>query len=432
MDKATAWYLILGLLFTMMGAFQYALKRLPLTTAMIYLPIGFLLGQHGFGLLVLDPNRESAIIERIAEIVVIVSLFTAGLKLRSPLTSRDWAPVLRLATLSMFVSISLLALLAHYVFGFSLGAAVLVGAILAPTDPVLASDVQLRGPEDRDPLRFSLTGEAGLNDGTAFPFVLLGLGILGFHDLGQGFAHWIFVDVLWQGFGGLAVGASLGTLVARWILYLRAKHKDTLVLDDFLTVGLICLSYSVSLVFHVYGFLAVFAAGLALRRTERTFTTSAQKAAKGSPAEIPSAKLAKGVLDFNVQLERLGEVSTVILVGALLDPAYFWNEDLLLVVALLLIVRPLSVWAGFLGMKIPRRHRIYISWFGIRGIGSIYYLSFVVSQGVPDAIAQRLIAVVLAAVSISILVHGLSVTPLMELYQERTARLRNRRARTDG
>ena len=274
-------FILTGALFVVMALATSVLQRLPLSTSLLYLAIGYAVGPAGLGLLDLDPLRSSAVLERITEVAVIVSLFTAGLKLRLPLTTPGgpwprlhpaWRPALRLATLSMVLTVALVAGSAWWLFGLPLGAAVLLGAILAPTDPVLASDVQVDAPSDRDRLRFSLTGEAGLNDGTAFPLVLLGLGLLGLHELGPLGLRWLGVDVVWGVLAGLLVGGLLGTVVGRLVLYLRREHREAVGLDDFLALGLIFLAYGVALLAHGYGFLAVFAAGLALRRVERQHT----------------------------------------------------------------------------------------------------------------------------------------------------------------
>ena len=423
LDNTVLWFLVIGGLLTLTGVFQSVIKQLPLTTAMIYLPIGYALGSSGFGLLELDLRKNAKLVEHIAEAVVIISLFTAGLKLRSPLLSKDWRAAYRLASVSMIITIAGIAGITHFALGFSLGAAVLIGAILAPTDPVLASGVQVRGPTDRDPLRFTLTGEAGLNDGTAFPFVMLGLGLLGIHELGDYGWRWFSVDLLWAGSVGILVGTVLGTGVTRLILYLRSKDEETAILDDFLTVGLICLSYGLALCLHSYGFLAVFAAGIALRKAERVHTTTElgnQKSAeKGPESDAQPAKIAKAVLNFNEQLERLGEVLTVILVGAMLDLSFFTSRDIWILPILFLIIRPISVFIGLLGGKTPLAHKSFYGWFGVRGIGSVYYLSYAVAKGVPAHTAERLISLVLATVAVSILIHGVSVSPLMDFYQNK-------------
>jgi sodium/hydrogen antiporter len=290
-------FILAGALFVVMALATSVLQRLPLSTSLLYLATGYAVGPAGLGLLDLDPLRSSALLERITEVALIVSLFTAGLKLRLPLTTPArgafpwprlhpaWRPALRLATLPMVITAALVAGSAWWLFGLPLGAAVLLGAILAPTDPVLASDVQVDDPSDRDRLRFSLTGEAGLNDGTAVPLVMLGLGLLGLHELGPLGARWLAVDVLWGVLAGLLVGGLLGTAVSRLVLYLRQEHREAVGLDDFLALGLIFLAYGAALLAHGYGFLAVFAAGLALRRVERQHTEEAGGGGKGAEGE---------------------------------------------------------------------------------------------------------------------------------------------------
>ena len=259
------WYFILGALLIAVAVLASSVKRLPLTETMIYLTAGALLGPLGFGLLSLDAHAQSRLLERLAEVAVIVSLFTTGLKLRVPLRDRRWWIPIRLAFVSMALTVGMVALAGVLGLGLPLGAAILLGAVLAPTDPVLASDVQLENPHDRDRLRFSLTGEAGMNDGTAFPFVMLGLGLLGLHEIGAWGWRWWVVDVAWAIGGGLAIGAACGAAVGRLVLYLRREHREGMGRDEFLALGLIALSYGGALLAHTYGFLAVFAAGLALR-----------------------------------------------------------------------------------------------------------------------------------------------------------------------
>ncbi|HEX8672461.1 MAG TPA: cation:proton antiporter, partial [Longimicrobium sp.] len=267
--KGAIWFLVVGVLLVAMALSRSIVARLPLSTAMLYLAAGFALGPYGAGLLSLDVYEQSAMWERVTEIAILVSLFAAGLKLRTPLHDGRWILPVRLATLSMSITVGLVTVLGVFAMGLPVGAAVLLGAILAPTDPVLASDVQVTHAADRDRLRFGLTGEAGLNDGSAFPFVMLGLGLLGLHEMGDMGWRWFAVDLVWAVVSGLAVGAVLGTLVGRLVLHLRRVHREAVGLDDFLALGLIAFAYGTALLVHGYGFLAVFAAGLALRRIER-------------------------------------------------------------------------------------------------------------------------------------------------------------------
>ena len=430
------WYLVAGALLVVMALGGSVLKRLPLTTSILYLAVGFALGQHGAGLIDIDPLAQSGLLERLTEVAVIISLFTAGLKLRAPLSRPRWFIPVRLAFLSMTLTVGLITLVGVAVMGLPLGVAVLLGAILAPTDPVLASDVQLEHPFDRDKLKFGLTGEAGLNDGSAFPFVMLGLGLMGLHDMGDFGWRWFAVDVVWSTLGGLGVGGLLGTMVGRLVVYLRKNHREALGLDDFLALGLIALSYGVALMAHTYGFLAVFAAGVALRRIEMlssgdrppeevmAVTRAVEQEEIATDPEKAPAYMAEAVLGFNEQLERIGEVGVVVLVGGLLTWDLLPVEAVWFVPLLFLVIRPISVEVGLVGSSVAPLQRRLISWFGIRGIGSIYYLMYAIHNGVPAPASQQLLSLVLTVVTVSVVVHGLSVTPLMELY----GRLMSRRA----
>jgi len=437
------WALIIGTLLITMALSGTSLRRLPLSTAMLYLAAGYGLGPAGWALMAPDPLTYSAILERVTEVAVLISLFAVGLKLGLPLSDKGWRLPVRLALVSMTITVALITAIGMLGLGLSLGAAVLLGAILAPTDPVLASDVQVLEASDRDRLRFSLTGEGGLNDGAAFPFVMLGLGLLGLHDLGTGGWRWLAVDVCWSIAGGLLIGGALGTLIGRLVVYLRSRHKESVGFDEFLALGLIALAYGVAVLSHTYGFLAVFAAGLALQRVkeqpgegsnsavrETGLQSSQANEALATDSEYASAYMMQEVRGFNEQLERIAEVAIVLVIGAMLSFTYLPANAGWLVLLLLLVVRPVSVWLGLLGAPVSRNQRMLIAWFGIRGIGSIYYLMYAINQGLPRPLAEEIIALTLIVVAVSIVLHGISVTPLMSLYARRKARRsgRDRRA----
>ena len=190
------WATLIGILLLLMALSGSVLSRLPLSTSMLYLGVGAALSPWWFGLLYIDLPSSAVAIERTAEIVMLISLFSSGLKLSAGVGDRRWLHSVRLAVVSMILTVAAISLIGVGLLGLSLGAAILLGGILAPTDPVLASDVQVASAADRDQLRFALTGEGGLNDGTAFPVVALGLGLLGLHELGPLGNQWILVDVI--------------------------------------------------------------------------------------------------------------------------------------------------------------------------------------------------------------------------------------------
>ena len=453
----TVGFALVGVLLIVMTVTSSMISRVPLSSAILYLAVGVGIGPWGLGLLVLDPVADAPVLERLTEVAVLISLFTVGLKLELPLRDRRWRIPLQLASVSMVITVGAITAVGVWLLSLPLGAAVLLGGILAPTDPVLASDVQVADPQDRDRLRLGLTGEGGLNDGTAFPFVMLGLGLLSLHELGDWGWRWWAVDVLWSVAGGLAIGYALGNLVGRLILYLRTRHREAFGPDEFMVLGLIALAYGVALLCHTYGFLAVFAAGLALRRAaadegkamlpegviDETTQANTDKATAAdtapatdasldpsakpvSPAEMPQHMM-QGLERFNAQLERIAEVAVVLVVGAMLTVVDFGNEVLWFVPVLLFVIRPVAVYVGLIGAKVERSQRRLIAWFGIRGIGSIYYLMYAVTHELDPVIAQRLLAITLAVVVASVLLHGVSVTPLMRRYEMRKQKKHNQK-----
>jgi sodium/hydrogen antiporter len=426
------WYVAIGAILIAIALLSSLLHRLPLSIAIICLGFGVLLGPGAANLIRIDFMSDDNVLEPLTEVAVIISLFTAGLQLRLPLHRNEWRVSVRLATVGMILTVAAITFLGVTGIGLPLGAAVILGAVLAPTDPVLASDVQVRHSTDSDRLRFILTGEAGLNDGTAFPFIMLGLGLLGVHDIGAAGWRWWAVDLFWAVSVGLAVGALFGTIVARIVLYLRQHHQEAVGLDNFLAVGLISISYGGALWCNAYGFLAVFAAGVALRRVERISPSSAPndmvRQAAGSRArhlatdhDAAPAYMAEAVLNFNAQLERFAEVMLVVLVGAMLTVEMFAPRILGWTAVVLFIVRPIVIYLTLVKSNLSNLERTYVAWFGIRGIGSIYYLSYAIAHGLTDAHAENIGQLTLVTVAASIILHGATATPLMSYYSRVTA-----------
>lgn len=440
----SVWALVIGALLITMALAGSLMKRLPVSASMFYLAVGYGLGTAGWGLMSPDPRQTADILERVSEVALLISLFSVGLKLGLPFSSRHWRLPLRLAFVSMALTVGLIALVGVFWLALPLGAAVLLGGILAPTDPVLASDVQVDDPNDSDRLRFSLTGEGGLNDGAAFPFVMLGLGLLGMHELGAGGWRWLGIDVFWALTGGQVIGAILGAMIGKLVVYLRIRHQEAVGLDEFLALGLVALAYGVAQLAYASGFLSVFAAGLALQRVKEHSRT--QKAPEVGPAglqdkeahiavathpNLAGAYMMQAVRGFNEQLERIAELVIVLAVGAMLAYIQVDLRTVGFIALLFLVLRPLSVWLGLLGASVSGDQRLLIAWFGIRGIGSIYYLMFALNHGLSGPPADQVINITLSAVAASIILHGISVTPLMSLYTRRQNG-KSRRSRSEN
>jgi sodium/hydrogen antiporter len=422
------WFLLVGCLLLAIGLTSSVLRRLPMTSAIIYLAVGMLVGPTVLNVFHFNPLKQSALLEVLTEGAVLISLYAAGVKMPVPVSLPRWRTPILLAFVSMTVTVGLVAAFAHYVLALPLGAAILLGAIVAPTDPVLATDVQVRHPGDRDRLRFTLTCEAGMNDGTAFPFVMLGLGMLGLHEIGEFGVRWLMLDVVWATVAGIAVGVVFGTILAHLTLRLRGNDAEHDLMDDFLGLGLIGLVYGVCLLINAWGFLAVFFAAVALRQAEYRLTGAGRTIA-GVPAHragpagdmieeevAPVATVSDGSLAYKEHLERLSELVLILLIGGtLFVDSWSWRA-VSLALFLFLIARPLSVLAGLVGTRTPRTAKALAGWFGVRGIGSLYYLMFAIQHGLPERLALELIHMTLIVVTLSILCHGISVKPLMERF----------------
>lgn len=405
-------FLVVGALMLAMGLLAPAMRRLPLTTAIIYLAVGMFVGPTVLGLFHFNPLKESAALEVLTEAAVLISLFAAGVKLPAPVSWARWRSPVLLAFASMTVTVCLVAAYGYYLLALPLGAAVLLGAILAPTDPVLAGDVQVRHPGDRDRLRFNLTCEAGMNDGSAFPFVMLGLGLLGLHELGGFGLRWVLVDVLWATAGGIAIGVAGGVAVAHLAARLRHAYPATERYDDLIALGMIGVVYGVAVIALTWGFLAVFFAAVALRQTELRIAGVADSA--GETEALPQVSV--DALVFKEHLERVSEILLVLLIGGTLFlDSWSWRA-VGLAAFVFLVARPVSVMGGLAGTRTPWPMRGMISWFGVRGIGSLYYLMYAIEHGLPERLALEFIHLTLIVVTLSILVHGVSVKPLMLRY----------------
>jgi NhaP-type Na+/H+ or K+/H+ antiporter len=408
--------LIIGLLLLVVTLGSGWISRLPLSFAIIYLLVGIFLGTEGTGMIQLRQNDvfNAKLLERLTEFVVIVSVFSCGLKIIRPLQLRVWDITARLIVLLMPISIIGLALVGKLFLGMSWGEAILLGAILAPTDPVLASEVQLTDTNDRDELRFGLTSEGGLNDALAFPFVYFGLYALKDPNWHNWFRAWLVVDLIWA----IAVGMIMGFFMAKAVVWIdqrvQKKRAADVLMEDFIAISAILLTYSVTEIVNGYGFLAVFVAGLFVQYSYRN----------------PDKPLAQ--LEFIERLERLLEVGTILLLGSILLWQPMLNyayQSLIVIVCLFLIIRPLGAWISTIGKRplhSQRRNfhpatRLLFGWFGIRGVGSLYYLAYAFSHGLKGVTAEQISWITYTTVVASVIVHGISATPLMNWYEHKIA-----------
>ena len=423
------WFVLIGVLMLGRGLTSTILARSPFSSSIVYLAVGLVAGPMGLNLFRFDPVKEAPLLEILTEIAVLISLFSAGIKMPVPVTAKRWSKPILLAWVSMTLTVGLVAAFTYFIFHLPLGLAVLLGAILAPTDPVLATDVQSRHAGDNDQLRFNLTCEAGMNDGSAFPFVMLGMGLLGLHDLGDSGWKWITLDVLWATSAAITIGILGGILLARIGWKLRGTEMKHEILDDLVGLGLIGLVYGVSLWINAWGFLTVFFAGVALRQTELKLSKrhtqkleSVQQSGGAQdfdPEELEPPNISVEALVFGEHLERLSEMMLVLLLGGMLAFQFWTWQTVGLALFLFLVARPLSVYVGLAGTNTTWKLRTMIGWFGVRGIGSIYYLMYATQHGLDKAFAEQLTQFTLVVITLSIIVHGTSVKPIMGKFWRR-------------
>lgn len=447
------WLTFSGALLMLMALSSAYVQRLPVSTSTIYLAVGVAISPLGFDLASLDA-RDANWLERLAEIAVIISLFIGGLRLRLPLRNPAWRAAVRMAGPVMLVSILGLAALLHVALGLDLGTSLLVGAIVAPTDPVLARAVAVNDAGDHDRMRYGISGEAGLNDGMAFPFVVLGMLWIQHDGVGDWLGPWALHRLVWAVPAGLAIGYLLGSSIGRLAIKLRTHFRDTDAPSDFLALAVILISYVAAETAYAWGFLAVFAAGVGVRHAEMIVVTrsphpeiepaqTADATVPHPPAEelaprvsssgeLEQPAVAAGVLvaetlSFGDTVERMLEVVLVLLVGVGL--ASHWDVRAIPIgLALFLVIRPLTTQLLLVGTPTTTVQRWAMGWFGIRGIGSIYYLGYAISHDVPTTTATVAAGLVFPIIALSIVLHGISATPLLARYEQALARRTRARA----
>ena len=385
--------------FAAVGALSHERER-AFSASLIYLGLGIVgaAGLAAFGVRWLDPVADAGFLEHVTELAVVIALFSTGLKVERALRWREWSTVTRLLAIGMPAFIALAAVLGSAVLGLSAGAAIVLAAALAPTDPVLAGDIGVGPPgeegEEHEP-HFGVSAEAGFNDGLAFPFVLLGIAIAQDDSL----ASWFAVEVVWALAGAVVVGAGLGYGIAASIVRLRERDLLIDALDGWVGVAATLLIYGAAEALGTYGFVAVFAGGLAFRRYERDHELNARV---HDGAEI---------------VEKFGELAVILLLGSMLTldglgtPGWAgWGLALLVV----FVLRPVTVNLALLGSRLQRPgERAFLAWFGVRGVGTLFYAAAAIGLGALSDDEAGLVAwTAIAVVILSVVLHGITAGPL--------------------
>lgn len=385
------------------------LGRVPISMPMVFLVIGGVAFTVITPLPDADPVAHNSLVLHLAELCVIVSLMGAGLALNRRVSLRGWASTWRLLGITMPLTIVVVVVLGMGLLGLGVAAAVLLAAALAPTDPVLATEVQVAEPaadpeSDEDEVRFALTSEAGLNDGLAFPFTYLAIGLAA---PGAWFAHWLAVDVVWRLGIGLAIGLLTGWGLRK--MFFRARSETFRLAEHaegFVALAATFLAYGLAELAEGYGFVAVFVCACTIRAGER---------AHGYHQVLHQ---------YVEQIERMLTVLVIFLLGGAVASGLFagvrWQE-IVLALAVLLVIRPLAGLIGLAGGGTGPRDRVAISAFGVRGVGSVFYVAYGLGSGfVMDGQAVwRVVGLVIVG---SIVIHGIAATPVMRMLDRIRAR----------
>jgi sodium/hydrogen antiporter len=388
-------------LFVAIGALSHQGER-AFSASIFYLLLGLVAAAALSVLEVepIDPLAEPAVLERVAELALVVAVFATGLRLESDFRWRTWRSVAVLIVLVMPLSIAAVALFGALVMGLSVGAAILLGAVLAPTDPVLAGDVGVGSPGEVDlhgEPRFSLSAEAALNDGLASPFVLLGI-LVAEGDVADRLGGFLAADVLYAVAVALLIGALGGYLTAAAAVRLSERQLLDEKLDLYLAVPAALSLYGLAELAGAYGLVAVFAAGVAFRRYE--FGHEFNRHVHGG-AEV---------------VEKFGELAVILLLGSLVTVSGLRAPGAagwLLAPVLLLVIRPGLVAALLLGSGLSIRHRAFLAWFGVRGVAALYYVTLVIAAGVLDPAEEATVFwTTVVCVMVSILLHGVTATSI--------------------
>ncbi|HET8828555.1 MAG TPA: cation:proton antiporter [Pelobium sp.] len=402
------------LLFTLVGLIALSMAWIPalskkakISYAIPYLLIGIILYLIFPGILPLpDPKANETVTIHVTEIIVIISLMGTGIKIDSKFSLSAWKTPLRLVFVAMIICIAVTAVYGKSFLGLDLASAVLLGAVLAPTDPVLASDVQVGPPNEKSvsETKFSLTAEAGMNDGMAFPFTWLAITLaLIAQDSNGDLLSWFGVHVVYKILVGFGIGLLSGKLIGLLLFELTKKYKFFKTREGFLAISLTFAVYGITELVLGYGFIAVFVCAVALRAQERKH------------------EYHRSLHSFTEQIEKLLLAILLVFLGGslvtgILD-ALTWPMVAFSLIFILLI-RPLSAYLSLQNIQYKKYDRAFISFYGIRGVGSIFYLAYAFHT-VEFGFEAELWAIVAVTILTSIIVHGFTASKVMEILERR-------------
>ncbi len=383
-------------------------RKVKISSPIILLLVGFILYAIGLPLAWPNPVWNDRWLMYFSEAIVIISLMGAGLKIGANYSLKSWKKPLLLVFITMPICMVSAYLLGTYFLVLSLPSSLLLAAILAPTDPVLAAEVQLDDPTDEDEyegnIRFALTAEAGLNDGIAYPFSYLAVLVAQAGTWAAfNFSNWFWDKFLLK----IAIGVTMGLLIGWLIGHLLDriyKYAGVKTFVGFLALSLTFTTYGFTEVLHGYGFIAVFFAGFSLRYYEKV-----------------SRDYKKKMHDFVSEMEHLVLVVWIILFGGSVMSGILTFTDwkgIVFALVFVILIRPLAGLIALAGIKESLKIKLAISFFGIRGIGSVFYLSWAFLQFDNFVHKNELYAITAYIILISIALHGVTAPTVIEHFRK--------------
>lgn len=361
--------------------------RTVLSTSLVFLAAGAVAGEGGFGWIRL--NADSPLVGGLADLALFTVLFVDGTALRTLHGAGSWKQPARALAFGMPLAFAGVAVLAHYLAGFDWITAMLVGAVLAPTDPVFASAIVGRRDVPAR-LRRLLSVESGLNDGLALPVVVILIGVAG-----RSGEHGGLGVIVLELVAGLALGVALPALIHLVLKLPGLGAEPKLQPLGPLAVGV--LIYAIAHATGANPYLAAFAGGATVARLNPI--------AQESFAELGE------------QVAELAKFAALLVFGALLTPQLFTSIGLggwVVAILSLVLIRPASLITALLGSPLPRRELFAAAWFGPKGFASVVYGLLMLHSGIP--MAQDAYELVAVCIGLSIVAHSSTDVPVAKLF----------------